>query len=155
VVLRHLSWYSTTGTATSSTKTAAVKQAIAIPPNSQLTPVPATEKGSTSTQKPTKTTTQAHKVASDLDPDPDALKALNAILHYNNHVATAHHQRWTISISIMKDLLKQVGKSSQPKVDAVLKAKSEEIKKHHRLQGLGERHNRIHQGASISDLIQL
>jgi hypothetical protein len=87
--------------------------------------------------------------------DPDALRALDAILHYNNSIATSHQERWTISIPIMKDLLKQVGKASQPKIDAVLKAKSEAIALHHRHHGLGERHNRVHQGHSISDFIRL
>ena len=87
--------------------------------------------------------------------DPDALRALDAILNYNDSVATSHQERWTISIPIMKDLLKQVGKASQPKIDAVLKAKAEAIALHHRHHGLGERHNRVHQGHSISDFIRL
>jgi hypothetical protein len=87
--------------------------------------------------------------------DPDALRALDAILNYNDSVATSHQERWTISIPIMKDLLKQVGKASQPKIDAVLKANAEAIALHHRTHGLGERHNRVHQGHSISDVIRL
>jgi hypothetical protein len=152
--LQGIQQFLATGTAmTPLAKVAPLKQPIAIPSTHQLTPVPVEEKESTSTQTSTKSTAQAHQASSELD--PDALKALDAILNYNDKVATAHHQHWTISIPVMKDLLKQVGKSSQPKIDAVLKAESEKIKNHHRLHGLGERHNRIHQGTSLSDLIHL
>jgi hypothetical protein len=87
--------------------------------------------------------------------DPDALRALDAIFYYNDYVATSNQERWAISIPIMKDLLKQVGKATQPKINAVLKAKSEAIVSHHRLHGLGERHNRVHKESSISDFISL
>jgi len=55
----------------------------------------------------------------------------------------------------MKDLLKQLGKATQPKIEAVLRAKSEAIDHHHRHHGLGQRHNRVHQGHSISEMIKL
>ena len=55
----------------------------------------------------------------------------------------------------MKDLLKQVGKATQPKIEAVLKAKSETVHQHHREHGLGERHNRVHNGRSVSEIIKL
>ena len=99
-----------------------------------------------------------HKVAvagSQADLDPDVLRALNAILDYNEYDATSHQQRWAISIPVMKDLLKQLGKATQPKIEAVLRAKSEAIEQHHRLHGLGQRHNRVHQGHSISEIITL
>ena len=87
--------------------------------------------------------------------DPDVLKALQAILDYNDQTATSHAERWTISIPVMKDLLKQLGKATQPKIEAVLKAKSATIHQHHRLYGLGERHNRVHKGRSVSEIIKL
>jgi Telomere resolvase len=89
------------------------------------------------------------------DLDPDALRALDAIIEYNQHIATLHSQKWAISIPVMKDLLKQLGKATQPKIEAVLKAKREVIDLHHRLHGLGQRHNRVHQGHSISEFIKL
>ncbi|NJN86995.1 MAG: hypothetical protein HC881_12750 [Leptolyngbyaceae cyanobacterium SL_7_1] len=55
----------------------------------------------------------------------------------------------------MKDLLKQVGKATQPKIEAVLKAEKEAIEQHHREHGLGGRHNRVHQGESISNVVKL
>lgn len=89
------------------------------------------------------------------DLDLDVLRALQAILEYNDHTATSHAERWTISIPVMKDLLKQLGKTTQPKIEAVLKAKRGVIEEHHRRHGLGERHNRVHQGRSVSEIIQL
>jgi chaperonin cofactor prefoldin len=108
---------------------------------------------STTPQNPTPTTSQPQPSLGKLD--SDALKALDAIFHYNDSVATSNQERWAISIPIMKDLLKQVGKATQPKIDAVLKAKSETIDAHHRMHGLGERHNRVHKGNSISNFISL
>ncbi len=89
------------------------------------------------------------------DLDPDVVRALQAILDYNEYEATDHQQRWAISIPVMKDLLKQLGKATQPKIEAVLRAKSEAIEQHHRLHGLGQRHNRVHKGHSISEIITL
>jgi Telomere resolvase len=93
--------------------------------------------------------------SSQADLDPDVLRALQAILDYNEYEATSHQQRWAISIPVMKDLLKQLGKATQPKIEAVLRAKSEAIDQHHRHHGLGQRHNRVHQGHSISEIITL
>ena len=97
----------------------------------------------------------ADVLPSQADLDPDALRALHKILDFNNHTATAHPEKWAISIPVMKDLLKQVGKATQPKIEAVLKAKREEIELHHRLHGLGKRHNRVHNQRSISEVIKL
>ena len=94
-------------------------------------------------------------VPSPVDLDPDVLRALNAILDYNEYAATSHQERWAISIPVMKDLLKLLGKATQPKIEAVLRAKSDTIEHHHREHGLGERHNRVHQGHSISEIIKL
>jgi Telomere resolvase len=89
------------------------------------------------------------------DLDPDVLRALQALLDYNEYEATSHPQRWAISIPVMKDLLKQLGKATQPKIEAVLRAKRGAIEQHHRHHGLGERHNRVHKGRSISEVIKL
>ena len=111
-------------------------------------------KASPSPQKPKdERPTQALPTQADLD--PDVLKALQAILDYNDQMATSHADRWTISIPVMKDLLKQLGKATQPKIEAVLKAKRGVIEEHHRLHGLGERHNRVHKGRSVSEIIKL
>jgi hypothetical protein len=93
------------------------------------------------------------KTPSDLD--PDALRALHAILDFNDHTATSHGDRWAISFPAMKELLKQVGKATQPKIEAVLRANSDIIQEHHRRHGLGDRHNRVHKGHSISDVIKI
>ena len=109
---------------------------------------------SPSSQKPKdERPAQALPVQADLD--PDVLRALQAILDYNDHTATSHADRWTISIPVMKDLLKQLGKATQPKIEAVLKARRGVIEEHHRRHGLGERHNRVHKGRSISEIIKL
>jgi Telomere resolvase len=89
------------------------------------------------------------------DLDPNALRALQAILDFNDNTATSHGDRWAISIPVMKDLLKQVGKATQPKIEAALRANSDVIQQHHQKHGLGERHNRVHQGHSISEVISL
>jgi Telomere resolvase len=87
--------------------------------------------------------------------DPDALRALQAILDYNDHTAATHADRWAISFPVMKDLLKQLGKATQPKIEAVLRANVEVIRQHHQKHGLGDRHNRAHQGHTISEVITL
>ncbi len=89
------------------------------------------------------------------DLDPDALRALQAIFDYNDQKAITHPEKWAISIPVMKELLKQVGKATQPKIEAVLREKRERIEQHHRQHGLGERHNRVHQGKSASEKIRL
>ncbi len=93
--------------------------------------------------------------SSQADLDSDVLRALQAVLDYNEYEATSHQQRWAISIPVMKDLLKQLGKATQPRIEAVLRAKSEAIDEHHRHHGFGQRHNRVHQGHSISEMIKL
>jgi hypothetical protein len=87
--------------------------------------------------------------------DPDALRALQAILDYNDNTATSHADRWTISFPVLKDLLKQLGKATQPKIEAVLRANAQRIQQHHQKHGLSDRLNRIHQRHSISEVITL
>lgn len=87
------------------------------------------------------------------DLDPDVLRALNAIMEYNNS-REFHQDKWAISYPVMKDLLKQVGSATQPKIKAVFEAKAQEIEAHHQAHGLGERHNRKHQGQSITEFIR-
>ena len=89
------------------------------------------------------------------DLDPDALRALQAILDFNDQTAITHSEKWAISIPVMKELLKQVGKATQPKIEAVLREMRDTIEHHHRLHGLGERHNRVHKGRSVSEKIRL
>jgi hypothetical protein len=87
--------------------------------------------------------------------DNDALSALHAIIDFNDHFAASHRDRWAISFPVMKDLLKQVGKATQSKIDSVLKEYKDIILDHHKKHGLGARHNRVHQGKSISHIIKL
>lgn len=52
----------------------------------------------------------------DSELDPDTERALFAIIHHNQSVSS-NADRWAISVNAMKDLLKQIGKSYQPKLD--------------------------------------
>jgi hypothetical protein len=118
---------------------------------------PATRADSQASHTPTKTrVTHEDQKTKDLTAlDSDALRALHAIFDFNDHTATSHGDQWAISFPVMKDLLKQVGKASQPKIDAVLRTNSDVIRDHHQKHGLGDRHNRTHQGRSISEVIRM
>ncbi|MBD3885003.1 hypothetical protein IFO70_25045 [Phormidium tenue FACHB-886] len=96
---------------------------------------------------------QATQLAGELD--ADVVQALERLMAYNNAQGRTHQERWVISVPVMKDLLKQIGKATQPKIEAVLKARASEIEAHHQEHGLGERHNRVHQGQSVSDVVTL
>jgi hypothetical protein len=82
------------------------------------------------------------------------LKALYAIMDYNN-AQTAHADKWAISFPVMKDLCKTIGVATQTKITQVFRAKADLIKQHHETHNLGQRHNRVHQGQSITDVISL
>jgi hypothetical protein len=88
------------------------------------------------------------------DTKPVPERALEAIIRYNN-AQENHDDKWVISFPVMKDLCKQLGAATQGKINEVLQANSTQIEEHHRAHGLGERHNRVHQGASISEFISL
>jgi hypothetical protein len=96
----------------------------------------------------------AEVVEDEEDLDPEVVRALYALMQFND-AQTNHADKWAISFPVMKELCKQVGVATQPKIDAVFKAKADEIDQHHRDHGLGQRHNRVHQGQSISDFIRL
>ena len=81
-------------------------------------------------------------------------RALEAIIEYNN-AQENHADKWVISFPVMKDLCKQLGAATQGKINEVIQMHSSEIEEHHRTHGLGERHNRAHQGASLSEFIRL
>jgi hypothetical protein len=81
-------------------------------------------------------------------------RALEAIMAYNDR-QEKHDDKWVISFPVMKDLCKQLGAATQGKINEVIQMHSAEIEEHHRAHGLGERHNRVHQGASISEFIRL
>jgi hypothetical protein len=81
-------------------------------------------------------------------------RALEAIIAYNDRQEN-HADKWVISFPVMKDLCKQLGAATQGKINEVLQMHSSEIEEHHRAHGLSERHNRVHQGASISEFIRL
>ena len=87
--------------------------------------------------------------------DADVLRALELLMSYNDAEGRSHSERWAISVPTMKDLLKQIGKATQPKIEAVLKARAEAIAEHHQRHGLGERHNRVHKGQSLLDFVKL
>jgi hypothetical protein len=93
-------------------------------------------------------------VPEDASLDPGVLKALYAIMDYNN-AQTAHADKWAISFPVMKDLCKTIGVATQTKITQVFRAKADLIKQHHETHNLGQRHNRVHQGQSITDVISL
>jgi hypothetical protein len=125
-------------------------------PKSQVPQIQPATSGTSPLPTPSKTRVTSDQKTKELTAlDPDALRALHAILDFNDHTATSHGDRWAISFPVMKDLLKQVGKASQPKIDAVLRANHGVIREHHQKHGLGDRHNRAHQGRSISEVIKI
>lgn len=86
--------------------------------------------------------------------DPGVLKALYAIMDYNN-AQTSHANKWAISFPVMKDLCKTIGVATQTKITQVFRTKADLIEQHHQEHSLGQRHNRVHQGQSITDVISL
>jgi hypothetical protein len=87
--------------------------------------------------------------------DPQTVRALDAVMNYNNAPGREHHEKWVISYPVMKELLKQVGSSTQPKIRDVFEARRRVIDAHHRQHQLTSRHNRVHGDRSISDVIRL
>ena len=81
-------------------------------------------------------------------------RALEAIMAHNDRQEN-HADKWVISFPAMKDLCKQLGAATQGKINDVLQVNSTQIDEHHRAHGLGERHNRVHKGQSISEFIRL
>lgn len=94
-------------------------------------------------------------VASSSEIDPNVNLALEAIFHYNDQPGLEKEDKWAVSYPVMKDLLKQVGAATQPKIKQVFDARRKEIDRHHQSHGLSSRHNRVHGDRSISDFIQL
>lgn len=89
------------------------------------------------------------------DLDPAVMSALDAIMKYNDEPNRAFEEKWAISYPVMKELLTQVGASTQTKIQAVFNARSHEIEQHMKKHNLGKRHNRNHQGKRISDVLTL
>lgn len=87
--------------------------------------------------------------------DSNVNLALEAIFSYNNKSGLSKEDKWAVSYPVMKDLLKQVGAATQPKIKQVFDARRDEINRHHQSHGLSSRHNRVHGDRSISDYIQL
>lgn len=83
------------------------------------------------------------------------MSALDAIMSYNNEPDRTFEEKWAISYPVMKELLTQVGASTQTKIQAVFNARSREIEQHMKKHNLGKRHNRNHQGKRISDVLTL
>lgn len=104
--------------------------------------------------KPTRAGRKSAPV-SDNGVDPNVNLALEAIFNYNNQVAKTKDEKWAVSYPVMKDLLKQVGAATQPKIKQVFEVRRKDIDRHHQTHGLSSRHNRVHGDRSISDIIQL
>ncbi|MEB3210983.1 MAG: protelomerase family protein [Leptolyngbyaceae bacterium] len=116
------------------------------PKSSKKSPAPAS--------KPTKQTSKSSSQA-DSNLDPSVVNALEAIMAYNDAPNRSFEEKWAISYPVMKELLTQVGASTQTKIKAVFDAKGKEIDQHMKKHKLGKRHNRNHQGESISDVLKL
>jgi hypothetical protein len=134
--------------------------AIASPPSSKPSPAPtARKKPGKRGRKPTRgrkpSSTKAAPSSSSSDLDPNVNLALEAIFNYNNQSDLDKEDKWAVSYPVMKDLLKQVGAATQPKIKQVFDARRKEIDRHHQSHGLSSRHNRVHGDRSISDFIQL
>jgi hypothetical protein len=84
--------------------------------------------------------------------DIDVTEAVQAIMEYNDS-CTAHTDKWVISYPVMKDLLATIGKASQSKIKAVFDYNADLIERHHQKHGLSQKHNRCHQGRSITEVI--
>ncbi|HIK42628.1 hypothetical protein [Thermoleptolyngbya sp. M55_K2018_002] len=100
------------------------------------------------------TATKPKPAPEDASLDPGVLKALYAIMDYNN-AQTSHADKWAISFPVMKDLCKTIGVATQTKITQVFRTKADLIEQHHQEHSLGQRHNRVHQGQSITDVISL
>ncbi|MDG2618047.1 hypothetical protein P7L53_17545 [Thermoleptolyngbya sichuanensis XZ-Cy5] len=110
-----------------------------------------------STTKPTAAKPSAIKpkpAPEDASLDPGVLEALYAIMDYNN-AQTSHADKWAISFPVMKDLCKTIGVATQTKITQVFRAKADLIEQHHQEHSLGQRHNRVHKGQSITNVISL
>jgi G:T/U-mismatch repair DNA glycosylase len=104
--------------------------------------------------KPAAAKSKPVSASEDASLDPGVLKALYAIMDYNNAQST-HADKWAISFPVMKDLCKTIGVATQTKITQVFRAKEDLIEQHHQEHSLGQRHNRVHQGQSITDVISL
>ncbi|MEM7772011.1 MAG: hypothetical protein AAF327_16055 [Cyanobacteria bacterium P01_A01_bin.37] len=107
----------------------------------------------TSVQKPSKSQSDAQEPTATLD--EAVVNALDAIMAYNDEPGRIFEEKWAISYPVMKELLTQVGASTQTKIKAVFDDRGKEIDHHMKKHGLGKRHNRNHQGESISDVLKL
>jgi hypothetical protein len=112
------------------------------------------KKPKSSTAKPKKQST-ARASSSNADLDSAVVHALESIMEYNDAPNRKFEEKWAISYPVMKELLTQVGASTQTKIKAVFDARSKDIDQHMRKHKLGKRHNRNHQGESISDVLKL
>ena len=84
--------------------------------------------------------------------DIDVIEAVQAIIEYNDS-CDSHTDKWAISYPVMKDLLSSLGKATQSNIKAVFDANAAAIEAHHCQHGLSQKHNRCHNGQSISDYI--
>ncbi|MFQ3618483.1 MAG: hypothetical protein SNJ57_11580 [Cyanobacteriota bacterium] len=130
------------------------KKAIAPAAKPSATKPSATKSSATKSSATKPSATKPKPAPEDASLDPGVLKALYAIMDYNNAQA-AHADKWAISFPVMKDLCKTIGVATQTKITQVFRAKADLIEQHHQKHNLGQRHNRVHQGQSITDVISL
>ena len=64
-------------------------------------------------------------------------RAIDAIIDYNNNVATRKQDKWRIAISA----LKQLTKCNQSLISGVIEDRRSEIEQHHQFHQLGQYHN--------------
>lgn len=133
------------------------------PPVPQRSPHPSSQANGKTTGKsgkrgrpPKPKPTQAiAALSSDSSLDPYAVQAMEAVMAYNNAPGRSHHEKWVISYPVMKELLKQVGASTQPKIQHLFATCRAQIQAHHDYHQLTSRHNRVHGDRSISDIIRI
>lgn len=87
--------------------------------------------------------------------DPDIVRAIHTVMHYNDHTAQSHAQKWAIAVNPLQQLLSTIGKGTNTKIMKAIKQLKEDIEQHHYHHGLSQRHNKCHQGQSITHFIQL
>ena len=86
--------------------------------------------------------------------DPQIVDAVETVMTYND-AQTAHGDKWTISYTVMRDLLATVGKATTPKIKLVFDHMKSQLDEHHAKHGLSSRHNRCHKDEKVTEFIKL
>lgn len=90
-------------------------------------------------------------------PDNESLEninqAIDAMMAWNNTPGREFAHKWYISIPVLQELLRGSGFSaSQPRVQAAIEQRRQELDDHHNQHNLGSRHNRLHTQPITEDI---